>query len=101
MRAVLALLALAFTLYSTSDAAFVCTQADAACTALADLYAATGGSAWSSFYHGNVGWSDAAAGTATSYCSFTGVLCSPLGALTWLCAPVTARRRPPQTYASL
>ena len=36
------------------------------CSALGDLYAATNGAGWTD----NMGWSSAAAGTPTDYCTF-------------------------------
>jgi Leucine Rich Repeat len=41
------------------------------CAALADLYNATGGPWWTN----NAGWSSAASGTPTNYCSFYGITC--------------------------
>ena len=41
------------------------------CAALGDLYTATNGASWAS----NSGWSSAAAGTATDYCTFGGIFC--------------------------
>jgi len=41
------------------------------CAALGDLYYSTGGSSWSS----KSGWTSAASGTATNYCTFIGVVC--------------------------
>jgi hypothetical protein len=54
------------------------------CAALADLYNAMSGAAWTN----NEGWSTAAAGVATSYCTFTGLTCDGTGALTELCAVI-------------
>ena len=53
-------------------ATFTCTPQDATCTALGALYTATGGASWTQ----NSGWASAAAGTATSYCSFFNVSCT-------------------------
>jgi Leucine rich repeat N-terminal domain len=50
------------------------------CSAMSDLYSATGGSAWSNSF----GWSSAASGIATDYCTFYGVGCNG-GNLTSLC----------------
>ena len=64
--------------------AFTCTQSDTVCSALGDLYSSTGGASWTN----KTGWSAAAAGTATSYCTFFGTLCGVGGTvLTELCAP--------------
>ena len=68
------LLALALACAVPSRAAFTCapTNIVASCGALTDLYAATNGAAWTS----RTGWSSSAAGVATDYCTFGGVLCS-------------------------
>jgi len=50
------------------------------CSALSDFYSATGGTSWST----STGWSSAASGIATDYCTFYGVGCYG-GALTSLC----------------
>ena len=50
------------------------------CSALGNLYSATGGSGWSV----KTGWSAAAAGTATSYCTFYGASCTVAGSLSHL-----------------
>ena len=60
----------------------------ATCAALGDFYAATNGAGWIPS-----NWDNAAAGTATDYCTFqqvstdpgSGNICDPTGALTWLC----------------
>jgi len=49
------------------------------CSALSDFYSATGGTSWST----STGWSSAASGIATDYCTFYGVGCYG-GALTSL-----------------
>ena len=61
------LLAAALSLPSAS-AAFTCTESDATCSALADLYSAVTG--WT-----DSNWIAAAGGTAIDYCSFDGVSC--------------------------
>jgi hypothetical protein len=58
----------------------------ATCAALGGLYAATNGPSWST----KTGWSAAAAGTPTNFCSFHGVTCVTTGSpggrgLTVLC----------------
>ena len=68
---------------ATSTAAnFTCAAQDLddACTALGALYAATDGAKWSN----NDGWAAAAAGNATSYCTFWGVTCSGSGGVAGL-----------------
>ena len=77
----LALLFLLTTLQNGARA-FTCTQSDAFCGALGDLYAATGGGDWMR----SDGWEDAAAGVATSYCAMGGVVCTPGVGVTILCA---------------
>ncbi len=72
-------------------AGFTCGAADdvVTCAALGAIYAATDGAGWSSNngnYLLNWGWRDAAAGTATSVCTFAGVTCDAGGAITLLCA---------------
>jgi len=54
------------------------------CAALGDLYYATSGNAWSA----KQGWSSAAAGTATDFCTFAQSAggCDGAGVLTSLCA---------------
>jgi hypothetical protein len=42
------------------------------CSALGDLYSATNGTSWNT----NTGWSSAASGTATDYCTFDGAACA-------------------------
>ena len=61
---------------------FSCTQQDAACSALGDLYYATNGAGWTT----NTGWASACAGTSTDYCTFSGVTCNG-GTVTQMCAP--------------
>ena len=66
----------------SGDAVFVCCSGlgcsggvsnnPVACAALGDLYAATSG--WA-ILGSNTGWSSAAAGVATDYCTFYGVTC--------------------------
>ncbi len=66
------------------------------CSALGDLYYATNGSGWTT----NTGWSSAAAGTATSYCSFANPGYSPCngaGVLVNLC--VRHAVGPPSLFA--
>ena len=48
---------------------FACTQQDATCAALGDLYASTNGVGWFNAH----GWVQAAAGVPTDYCRFDGV----------------------------
>jgi len=72
-------------------ASFTCGNSNdaATCAALGDLYTATTVTAWSN----SDGWSTAAAGTATDYCSFAGLSCDGSGLLTALCvfpAPLAA-----------
>jgi alpha-tubulin suppressor-like RCC1 family protein len=69
---------------------FSCGAGDDAttCAALGSLYAAAGGAGW---VHKN-GWSDAAAGTATAFCTFQGVGCAG-GAVTSLCVHCIQPRR--------
>jgi hypothetical protein len=58
------------------------------CTVLGDLYAATNGAGWYTSSQSS-DWDNAAAGTATDYCTFRqasgGNICNSTGALTWLC----------------
>jgi hypothetical protein len=60
----------------------------ATCAALGDLYAATNGAGWYTSSQSS-DWDNAAAGTATDYCTFRqasgGHICNSTGALTWLC----------------
>jgi hypothetical protein len=58
----------------TGPLTFTCAADDAAtdCAALSALYEATNGGSWAF----NDGWRDAAAGVATSFCTFWGVTCS-------------------------
>jgi hypothetical protein len=66
------LLCLAAALIAPVGAAtFTCSSQDATCNALGALYTATGGASWTR----NSGWTTAAAGTATNYCSFYNVTC--------------------------
>ena len=53
---------------------FVCSVSNDAtvCSVLADLYSATNGASWTN----KAGWSAAAAGTSTDYCTFYGATCS-------------------------
>ena len=67
---------------------FACTQSDSACAALGDLYSSAGGSSWKI----QNGWSAAASGTATSYCTFYGVSCSNDGVVTYLCGRARGAR---------
>jgi hypothetical protein len=46
-------------------------RGDALCDALGRFYFATGGPTWTA----SDGWADAAAGTATDFCDFSGVTC--------------------------
>jgi hypothetical protein len=71
-------------------AALTCAAADDAttCAALDDVFTATGGERWAS----SAGWRDAAAGTATDYCTFFGVTCSGRSLVTALCVPLRAHR---------
>jgi hypothetical protein len=72
-----------------TSAAFTCGAADdaATCAALGALYAATGGAGW----YRNAGWRNAAAGTATSACTyFSSVICDGGGHITQLCARAQA-----------
>lgn len=67
------------------------------CSALGDLYYATNGSRWTV----NTGWSSAAAGTPTSYCSFYKTYstpCNGAGVLTSLCVHLCS---PPCSALSL
>jgi hypothetical protein len=73
---------------------FVCSQSDSACAALGSLFYSTGGSSWNN----QGGWSVAAAGVTTSYCTFYGVGCSEAGVVTYLC--VCARHLFPRARAS-
>ena len=76
-------------------AAFTCAPANdvTACAALGDLYAATNGAGMAS----NSGWSSAAAGTATDYRSFQGVICAAVAVLTWrICVGGTASSQQPE-----
>jgi hypothetical protein len=67
---------------SPGRGAFTCGAGNdaAVCGALGDLYYATGGASWTS----RSGWSSAAAGSPTNYCSFSGATCTA-GVLTQLC----------------
>ena len=64
---------------------FSCTQQDATCSALGDLYYATNGAGWTI----NTGWASASAGTSTDYCTFSGVTCNG-GAVTSMCVSFIA-----------
>ena len=82
-RALLFLLLLKSTLAQT----FTCASGNDAtqCAALRDFYYATNGpSSWSGW--SKSGWSSAAAGTATSYCTFTDVTCAGINVVQ-LCVP--------------
>jgi hypothetical protein len=59
---------------------FSCTQQDATCSALGDLYYATNGAGWTT----KTGWASASAGTSTDYCTFSGVTCNR-GAVVEMC----------------
>ena len=74
--------------FSHSDAAtFSCTTPGTVCNALADLYSATNGNAWST----NEGWATAARGTPSNYCNnWYGVTCDS-GLVTVLCVHPRAR----------
>ena len=65
--------AVALLLLPACALAFVCAPRNSAaeCTALGALYSATNGERWRS----STGWSSAAAGVATDYCTFVGVEC--------------------------
>ena len=52
------------------------------CAALRDLYYATNGRSWGD----KSGWSSAAAGVPTDYCTFAGISCAGNN-VTWLCVP--------------
>jgi hypothetical protein len=57
------------------------------CAALGELYASTRGASWTT----RTGWSAAAAGTPTDYCSFYGITCSSGGStkgLNVMCVPL-------------
>ena len=71
-----------------ASSAFTCTQQDAVCLALGALYASAAGTGWTN----TAGWSTASAGTATSYCTFSGVSCTS-GAVTTLCVPAACCHR--------
>jgi len=60
------------------------------CSALGDFYNATNGASWIS----NNGWSAAAAGAPTDYCTFKGATCSD-GILNQLCVRRSALRNAP------
>lgn len=71
---------------------FTCSETNnpVVCSALGDLYYATKGSGWTT----KTGWSSAAAGNATSYCSFFNggsALCNDAAVLTFLYVHITAR----------
>lgn len=70
-------LALLLLLLPAVAAAFQCVPANSPvqCAALGDLYAATRGEQW----RAATGWAEAARGAPTSFCSFSGVECSPDG----------------------
>jgi hypothetical protein len=68
---------------------FTCTQSDSVCAAFGSLYKSTGGSSWAN----QGGWSAAAAGTATSYCTFYGISCSGVGVVTTLYGRVRGAHR--------
>ena len=75
------LAALLLLVCARSVGGFTCTQTDTVCGVLGALYNATSGTSWTN----NTGWSAAAAGTATSYCTFYGTTCSSAAVLTTLC----------------
>ena len=60
---------------------FACTQVDATCSVLGDVFGSTAGTAWTS----TSGWLDASQGNSSSYCGMYGVQCDGAGALTSLC----------------
>ena len=68
---------------------FTCVQSDTVCSALGDLYNATNGVGWAT----NSGWSTAAEGLATDYCSFIGCSCNA-GILTMLCVRCSSAAPP-------
>jgi hypothetical protein len=68
--------------YSALLPAWRCARQDAACAALGDLYAATGGAQWR---NNTGGWTQAAAGTPVEYCDFAHVTCTQ-GNVTAMCA---------------
>ena len=73
-----AILLLAF-LSAATGQTFTCTTTNrvaSSCSALADLYSSTSGASWKT----RTGWATAAAGTASDYCSFTGITCTGTGA---------------------
>ena len=63
---------------------FSCTQSDLTCQSLGDLFYATAFGSRAG-WRNESGWSSAAAGIPTSYCTFVGASCSGLGVLTSLC----------------
>ena len=72
---------------TSASAAFTCTQTDTTCAALGDFYVSLGGPNWPNTTSGSTStaaWHAAAAGTATSYCTFLGVSCSS-GSITKMC----------------
>ena len=58
--------------YSTLLPGFRCANQDSTCAALGDTYAALRGGQW----RNATGWSAAAAGTPTDYCTFAFITCN-------------------------
>ena len=58
--------------YSTLLPSFRCARQDVSCASLGDFYAATRGGQW----RNATGWSAAAAGTPTEYCTFAFITCN-------------------------
>jgi hypothetical protein len=77
---------------SNTTRVFSCTQQDATCSALGDLFDATNGAGWTI----KIGWASASAGTSTDYCTFSGVACNGGGLVTQLCVALHCM---PQRYA--
>ena len=74
---------------------FSCTQQDATCSALGDLYYATNGTGWGT----NTGWASASAGTSTDYCTFYGLTCDAGGRVVYMCASLSCHVRVSLTEA--
>ena len=86
--------AVLLTVAAVARAAFTCDPSNSAalCTALGALYAQTNGAGWKN----SSGWSSAAAGSVTNFCSFAGLTCAGSSPVK-LCAPASAMCSPALT----
>jgi len=81
-------------LKSTLAQTFTCASGNDAtqCAALRDFYYATNGPSWGSILGSANGWSSAASGTSTNYCTFYFVACSGNNIVA-LCVPLGSAGR--------